>query len=149
MIGQTGPEAPPARLVSKKVIMKKTLKQMLILMFLLAVLILPYFVFAADVPAPMERLRNLTGAGKSWYQPTDEYEISRFIGIMISAFLGLLGVIFIVLMVFAGYSWMTARGDEQKLDKAKNTIRRAIVGLLIVVGSYAIWKFVFDYLINK
>jgi cytochrome bd-type quinol oxidase subunit 2 len=138
--------------------MKKTLKQILILMFLLAVLILPYFVFAADVTAskqptnmtaPMKRLQNLTGPDKSWYQQTDKYEISRFVGTMISSFLELLGIIFIVLIIFAGYSWMTAAGDEQKLTRAQNTIRRAIIGLLIVIGSYASWKFIFDYLINN
>ena len=128
--------------------MEKTLKQILILILLLAVLILPYFVFAADVTAPMERLQNLNKAG-ILYQPTDEKGVSQFVGTMISSFLELLGVIFISFMIFAGYSWMTAGGDEQKLDKAKHTIRRAIIGLSIVVGSYAIWKFVFDYLINK
>ena len=44
---------------------------------------------------------------------------------------------------------MTARGEEEKVEKAKDTITRAIIGLIIVVGAYAIWSFIFSNLIMK
>jgi cytochrome bd-type quinol oxidase subunit 2 len=62
---------------------------------------------------------------------------------IISAFLSILGVIFVILIIIAGYNWMTAAGDEQKVTKAKDTIRRAIIGLIIIVAAYAITYFVF------
>jgi len=65
---------------------------------------------------------------------------------VISAFLGLLAVIFIILMLIAGYNWMTAAGDEEKVTKAKNTIRRAIIGLIILITAYSITYFVFSNL---
>ena len=34
-------------------------------------------------------------------------------------------------MLYAGYHWMTARGEEEKVEKAKDTIQRAIVGIII------------------
>jgi len=37
---------------------------------------------------------------------------------------------------------MTAQGDEKKVDKAKETIQRAITGLIIVIAAYAISIFV-------
>jgi len=68
---------------------------------------------------------------------------------VIEGALSLIGIIFLALMLYAGYHWMTARGEEEKVEKAKDTIQRAIVGIIIVVGAYAIWKFIFSYLLNK
>jgi len=68
--------------------------------------------------------------------------IGSVVATVIKAFLGLLGIIFIFLMVLAGYHWMTAAGDEQKVTKAKDTIRTAIIGLIIIVAAYSITYFV-------
>lgn len=60
------------------------------------------------------------------------------IAIVIQAVLSLLGIIFIILMIYGGTLWMFAGGNEQKIDKAKNILKRAIIGLLIVLFAYAI-----------
>ncbi len=86
-----------------------------------------------------------TGAG---YSQTNEGGVLAIVGTVISALLGLLGIIFIILMLLAGYNWMTASGDEGKIDKAKDTLRSAIIGLIIVVGAFAIWRFIAGYLIG-
>jgi cytochrome bd-type quinol oxidase subunit 2 len=119
--------------------MNKLLKQILILACLVALLILPYFVFAADT-APLKELEKLGPA--SGYKEASDTTFSEIIGTAIRAFLSLLGVIFIGLMIYGGYDWMIASGDEEKVTKAKNIIRRAIIGLLIVIASYAIWNFI-------
>lgn len=126
--------------------MNKLLKQILILVFLIAILIMPYLVFAQD----SETLKTLTSiaTGDGLYDSaTNEFSFSKILGTAVSAFIGLLGVVFIILMIYAGYNWMTARGEEEKLNNAKDTLRRAIIGLIIVVGSYAIWGIVWNYLI--
>lgn len=117
--------------------MKKNIKNILVLIVLVIVLLLPYFVFAQN---PLERLQGVgTEAG---FDEADKYTISKIAGIIVNAVLGLLGVIFISLMIYAGYNWMTAAGDETKLTQSKNTIRRAIIGLIIIVGAYAIYNFI-------
>ena len=63
------------------------------------------------------------------------------IGRFIETFLSLLGVIFVGLMIYAGFLWFMARGDEQMVTKAKDIIEHAIVGLIIVSLSYAITVF--------
>ncbi len=126
--------------------MNKILKQILILVCLIAVLILPYFVFAGN-PA-LDKLEQVAEA-KGPYADVTDTTISEIVGTAVSAFLGLLGVIFIILMLLAGYNWMTAAGDEEKINKAKKTIQRAIIGLIIVVGSYAIWSFIWYQFITK
>jgi hypothetical protein len=44
--------------------------------------------------------------------------------------------------MYAGYLWMTARGNEQRLEKAKDTLTAAIIGLIIIAAAYAISYFV-------
>jgi len=73
-------------------------------------------------------------------------ELLATAGLLVKTFLSLLGVIFIGLIIYAGYNWMTAGGDEAKVTKAKDTIRYAIIGLIIIIGSYSIWDFIFNKL---
>ena len=77
------------------------------------------------------------------YSYSSNNQLSDTIAILIKTFLGLLGIIFIVLVVWAGYNWMTAGGNEDKVSKAKTTLTRAIIGLIITVSAYAITYFVF------
>jgi hypothetical protein len=69
-------------------------------------------------------------------------DLSVVIGTVIKTALGVVGVVFLVLMVYAGYIWMIARGDEAKVEKAKDTIVNCIIGVVIVVGAYAITSFI-------
>ena len=64
------------------------------------------------------------------------------IGTVIKTALGVVGIVFLVLMVYAGYIWMIARGDEAKVEKAKDTIVNCIIGIVIVVGAYAITSYI-------
>lgn len=125
--------------------MKNFLKKIVILIFLLA-LIFPAFVLAAS-PA-FGNLKTVGEEGASApYAATDQYKLAEIVGIVIQAFLGLLGVIFLALIIYAGYSWMTAQGEEEKVTKAKDTLMRAIVGLIITIAAYAISDWVFSKLI--
>ena len=77
---------------------------------------------------------------------TDEKEIETTISSIIQTALIYLGVIFLILAIYGGYLWMTARGNEEQLTKAKNTLTAAVVGLIIVIGAYAISYFVIERL---
>ncbi|MFA5131660.1 MAG: pilin [Patescibacteria group bacterium] len=72
--------------------------------------------------------------------------LGSLISTIIQAALGLLGAIFVVLMIAAGFQWMTAGGNEAQVKKAQDTIKTAIIGLVIVVAAYAITYFVFKYI---
>lgn len=61
---------------------------------------------------------------------------------IIQMVLQLLGMIFVSLVVLAGFWLITAKGDEGKIEKAHNTIQAAIVGLIIILMSYSITRFV-------
>lgn len=70
--------------------------------------------------------------------------LPEFIGSLINVFLSALGIIFLVLVVYAGYLWMTASGEATKVDKAKKLLGQAVIGLVITVGAYAISAYVID-----
>jgi uncharacterized BrkB/YihY/UPF0761 family membrane protein len=57
--------------------------------------------------------------------------------------LTLLGLVFLVLIIYAGFSWMTAGGEEEKITKAKKMLSSSVIGLLIVLASYGISFYVF------
>lgn len=90
---------------------------------------------------------QLDNAGNTgWGAKADKADMPKIIQTAISAFLGLLGIIFLVLIIYAGYNWMTAQGDEEKVTKAKDTLTRAVIGLIIITMAYAITYFVFSNL---
>lgn len=68
--------------------------------------------------------------------------LEEVIGGFIKGALVLVGTIFLVLMVYGGYIWMIARGDEQEAKKAKDIISMAVIGLAIVLVAYAVTYFV-------
>lgn len=71
------------------------------------------------------------------------YEI---IGTIINVFLGALGVVFLLLVLYAGFLWMTAGGDDKQVEKARKMLINATVGLVIVLSSYGIATFVVNWL---
>ncbi len=62
--------------------------------------------------------------------------------------LGLVGIIFIVLAVYAGFLWMTAGGQEENITKGKKLLYDAVIGLAIILASYAITTFIFESLLR-
>lgn len=61
---------------------------------------------------------------------------------IIEGFLGLLGIIFLTIIVIAGFHWMTAQGSEEKITAAKNQLRAGIIGLIIIITAYALTEFI-------
>ena len=118
------------------------IKNILYILVLIAVLILPYFVFAQGTA--LDKLKDVGGRSGYVTGDADPYLAADLIGVVANIFFSILSLIFIVLMLYGGYNWMTATGESQKVDKAKDTIRRAVIGLIVIVGSYAIWLLVRD-----
>ncbi|MDD2297683.1 MAG: IPT/TIG domain-containing protein, partial [Sphaerochaetaceae bacterium] len=62
-------------------------------------------------------------------------------GRVINIALGFLSVIVVGLMLYGGFIWMTANGQEEKVEQAKKIIRNAVIGLIIILASWAIATF--------
>ena len=62
--------------------------------------------------------------------------------------LSFLAIIFLCLIVYAGFLWMTAGGNEDNIDKAKKLMNRAVIGLVIVLTAYSITWGAFKIALN-
>jgi hypothetical protein len=56
--------------------------------------------------------------------------------------LGLLSLVAVVMVIIGGFTWLTAGGNEEKVDKAKKIISAAVIGLIIVLLAWAVVIFV-------
>ena len=67
---------------------------------------------------------------------------STIIGKVVGAGLAFIGVLFLILMIYGGFTWMLARGNEQEVTRAEDLIYSAVIGLVIVLAAYAITAYV-------
>jgi hypothetical protein len=84
-----------------------------------------------------------TAAAEAGFEGT-ETNLSVIIGRIIQALIGFVGVIILILMLYAGFLWMTAAGNEERVASAKKIIIGAMAGAVIVIGAYAITSFIVD-----
>ncbi|MFH0952648.1 MAG: hypothetical protein V1838_05755, partial [Patescibacteria group bacterium] len=56
--------------------------------------------------------------------------------------LGILALIAVVMIIIGGFQWLTAAGNDEKIEKAKKVISAAVIGLIIVLLAWAIVIFV-------
>jgi len=74
-------------------------------------------------------------------------DLPTIIGNIINVVLGFMGIVLLFYLLYGGFKWMTAGGDSKGVDEAKTMIRNAIIGLVIIVSSYAISNFVLSQLL--
>lgn len=126
--------------------MKHLIHISLFLVLCLPFLLSPVAVSALGLGDAQEQLEAAGGAA---YGEGAETSLEVVIGNIINTLLSISGVIFLVLMVYGGYLWMTARGEEKTVEKAKNVIWSGIIGIIIVALSYGITYFVINALLNS
>jgi len=80
-----------------------------------------------------------TGVQAYGEQPRD---IRAIVASIVKGALSLLGIIFLLLVIYGGYLWMTAQGEEKQVQKAKDVLKQAIIGIIIVLLAYAITEFI-------
>lgn len=73
-------------------------------------------------------------------------DLIQITGGIIAVLLSFVGVILIIVMIYAGFLWMTAGGSADQVKKARAMILNAIIGLVITMSSYAISAYVLDQL---
>lgn len=87
--------------------------------------------------------------GKEGSKPTSIMtDIPTAIGKIIGAGLAFIGVLFFLLMIYGGFTWMIARGNETEVTKAKELIQAAVIGLVIVLAAYTVTSFISSNLTN-
>ena len=106
---------------------------------------MPLTVYAIDLGGGMVK-KAATGAG---YADATETSFAELIGTIIKGVLSFVGVIFMILMVYAGFLWMTARGEDSQIEKAQSIIQSSVIGLVVMLAAYSITSFVVPMILDK
>ena len=61
---------------------------------------------------------------------------------IVKILLGFLGLIAVLIVLYGGFQWMTAAGNEEKVSSARATLTAGLIGLIIILAAYAIAAFV-------
>ena len=131
--------------------MKKSLIFLLFVIFLNIAFITPVMIEAADKDAKslfnssLDETADGTGHLKTKMSNAGALGTASLV---ISVALSLIGIVFLILMIYGGFIWMNSRGNDQEIQKAITIIRNSIIGLLIVVAAYAITEFIGNNFVN-
>jgi hypothetical protein len=66
----------------------------------------------------------------------------QYAAAIVSTFLTLIGIIFVVLLIYGGFLYLTSQGESEKVGKGKKVITASIVGLAIIITGYSITYFI-------
>jgi cytochrome bd-type quinol oxidase subunit 2 len=66
----------------------------------------------------------------------------------INGFVAIISTLFVVIIIYSGFLWLTARGREEQVTRAKTWMMQAVIGLAIIVGARILVELVFYYLGN-
>ena len=116
--------------------MKKTI------LFLLVLLIFSSLIFISIANAKGDPTDTVTLTNPLGTEVTPQI----FIGRIIKAVLGIVGSLALLMFIYGGFNWMTAAGSPEKVEKGKQILLWATIGLIVIFTSYALVKFVFTSL---
>ena len=94
----------------------------------------------------LNAIGGITGLGS--VDVSSDAGLYEKIAAIINILLGFAGVIATILIIVAGTRWILSGGNEEEITKAKNIIKGAVIGILIVLGAYVVVNFVAEELIG-
>lgn len=92
-------------------------------------------------------LDSLNQAADGTGLKTEQDPVEIIVGI-VNILLYFVGTIFMILIVWAGFRWMTSAGNTDAVKKARETIINSVIGLVIIFASYVLVNFVITNLMN-
>ncbi|PIR07065.1 MAG: hypothetical protein COV55_01395 [Candidatus Komeilibacteria bacterium CG11_big_fil_rev_8_21_14_0_20_36_20] len=104
----------------------------LFIIFLAVIFLFPDIVMAQSDPFGVNELNNTVLGTK---------DLTDTIAGIINIFLGFLGILATLIILYGGFIWMTSQGSADKIDRAKRIIINGVIGLVIILSAYAIARF--------
>ena len=127
-------------------------------LFVIIALVLPITAQASDIQiadSATSRALNKLGTvgektGLGTLSMSDDPNIGLYdkIAAIINIALGFVGIIAVILIIYAGFKWITAGGNEEQVKSSRDIIRNAVIGIGIVMLAYVITNFVTKSLIG-
>ena len=119
------------------------MKKIILIIGTIAAIIAPQMILAsssnlvfADAKTQIESAVNEVGGSEN------KTDVKGFIGNIIKTMFFIVGVLAVIVIIFAGVTFVMSAGNSQTIQKAKTTIIYAVIGLIVSILSYAIVNFV-------
>ncbi|MDO8598692.1 MAG: pilin [bacterium] len=84
--------------------------------------------------------------GGTTANPGGTSDVPHLLGNVLRALFGVLGSIALLMFIYGGFLWLTSGGAAEKIQKGKETMVWAILGIAVIFASFAIVSFVIDRL---
>lgn len=80
------------------------------------------------------------------HNPTAYGDAPTGLGALLNSVIGFItigaGILLFLYLVFGGFKYLTAGGDDKAIESAKKVLTNAVIGLIIVVSAYFITQIV-------
>lgn len=77
----------------------------------------------------------------------EDKPVADLAGRVIRTFLGVVGIIALIMFVYGGVLWLVSAGNAERLQRGKDIFVWSIVGIVIIFSSYAIVSFILEKII--
>jgi lysylphosphatidylglycerol synthetase-like protein (DUF2156 family) len=114
-------------------------------------IVAPVFALPPDASSTVTNLDATAGKIPAFSSQTKldaRQTVIERVGSIVGFVLSFVGIIFLVLTIYAGIQWMTAMGNSSAVDKAKDLLINAVIGLVIVTAAYSITSFIGNQLVK-
>lgn len=132
-------------LISKIETMNKLLLSLLFLLNFLFFLSPVVFAQGDPLPGtgdPIKTQDTSTAQSVSLTNPLGEgVTVYTVISRVITAALGIVGSLALVMFIYGGFTWMLAAGNNEKIKKGKDILVWSAIGLVVIFSSYAVVKY--------
>jgi hypothetical protein len=115
---------------------KKHILASVVTLTVLSLFVIPMAADAQFIQEGFDRAGNIGGTD------IGTTDIRDVIINLVNVLLGFLGIIAVIIILWGGFLWLTAGGNEDQVGKARSTIIAGIIGLAIIIASFAIARFV-------
>lgn len=99
-------------------------------------------VLAADECDTSSGLSGGMDCAKNDDMPEDLTGDNGIVTTVINTMLFIVGILSVIMIIYAGIRYVTAHGDKGQVEGAKNTLIYAIVGLIVSIVAYALVNWV-------
>ena len=114
------------------------------------ILILLLFAIVLIIPISVNAFGDDTGAVELENPLGDNIgSPNQLIGQIINGVLGIVGSLALVMFIYGGFVWMLAAGSNEKVQKGKDILIWATLGLVVIFSAYAVVKFVIEGIAGK
>lgn len=129
----------------KNPFLKNSLKLLALILLLAPIFISQNIAYSQDFDFNKDSGLNQSANSGGFVTGADAATIDSLTAQIITIVLSLIGVIFLVFIIYGGVVWMTAEGNEEKIKTANKIIMNSLFGLIMTLTAYVISYFVINY----